>query len=55
LAYDLIKKPIDKDDFWYKKLWNINLPDVVDGHALLILKENRFLLETYSNGIKFNN
>ncbi|CAM2742636.1 TPA: DUF2433 domain-containing protein [Legionella pneumophila] len=53
LAYELIKKSIDEDDSWYKKLWNINLPDVADGHALLILNEKKFSLETYSNGIKF--
>ena len=55
LAYELIKKPISKDDSWYKKLWNINLPDVADGHALLILKQNKYSLETYSSGIKFSN
>ncbi|WP_131781192.1 metallophosphoesterase family protein [Legionella gresilensis] len=55
LAYELIKRPISEDDSWYKKLWNINLPDVIDGHALLILSENKFSLETYSNGIKFSN
>ncbi len=52
LAFELIKKPISKDDSWYKKLWNINLPDTKDGHALLIVKDNKFSLETYSNGLK---
>jgi len=55
LAYEIIKRPIDRDESWYKKLWNINLPDVADGHALLVLKDDKFSLETYSNGIKFNN
>ena len=51
LAYEIIKRPIDRDDSWYKKLWNINLPDVVDGHALLILKDDKFSLETYSTNL----
>ncbi len=54
LAYELIKKTISKEDMWYKKLWNINLPDAKDGHALLIFQDNKFSLETYSNGIKFS-
>ncbi len=53
LAYEIIKKSIDRDESWYKKLWNINLPDVADGHALLILKDDKFSLETYSRGITF--
>ena len=51
LAYDLIKQIIPRKDFWFKKLWNINLPDVKDGHALLIVENGRFSLETYSRGI----
>ena len=51
LAYDLIKQIIPRKDFWFKKLWNINLPDVTDGHALLIVEDGRFSLETYSRGI----
>lgn len=53
LAYELIKKPISKEDTWYKKLWNINLPDAKDGHALLIVKDGKFSLETYSDGVQF--
>lgn len=53
LAYELIKKSMGKDDSWFKKLWNINLPDVVDGHALLTMKNDKFSLETYSNVVKF--
>lgn len=53
LAYELIKKPILKEDTWYKKLWNINLPDAKDGHALLIVKDGKFSLETYSNELHF--
>lgn len=53
LAYELIKQPLAPDDSWFKKMWNINLPDIQDGHALLIVKDNQFSLETYSHGIKF--
>ncbi|QDP72137.1 metallophosphoesterase family protein [Legionella israelensis] len=53
LAFELIKKPISKEDTWYRKLWNINLPDAKDGHALLIVKDGKFSLETYSNGVQF--
>lgn len=52
LAYDLIKQVIPRKDFWFKKLWNINLPDAKDGHALLIVEKDRFSLETYSRGIQ---
>ena len=52
-AYELIKQPIVKDDAWFKKMWNINLPDVKDGHALLIVENGMFSLETHSSGIKF--
>lgn len=53
VAYELIKQPLATDDSWFKKMWNINLPDIQDGHALLIIKDDVFSLETYSNGIKF--
>lgn len=52
LAYELIKQMIPRKDFWFKKMWNINLPDVQDGHAILIVEDGRFSLETYSAGIK---
>ena len=55
LAYELIKQPLAVDDSWFKRMWNINLPDVQDGHALLVVKDGVFSLETYSNGIKFSN
>ena len=53
LAYDLIKQTVPRKDFWFKKMWNINLPDVKDGHALLIVENGRFSLETYSRGVQF--
>ena len=52
LAYDLIKQIIPRKDFWFKKMWNINLPDVKDGHAILIVENGRFSLETYSNSVQ---
>ena len=52
LAYDLIKQTTPRKDFWFKKLWNINLPDAKDGHAILIVEDGRFSLETYSRGIR---
>jgi predicted phosphodiesterase len=52
LAYDIIKQDIPKKDDWFKKMWNINLPDVKDGYAILIVEDGRFSLETYSNGIQ---
>ncbi|WP_131793991.1 metallophosphoesterase family protein [Fluoribacter gormanii] len=54
LAYELIKRPLAGDDSWFKRMWNINLPDVQDGHALLIVKDGVFSLETYSSGIKLS-
>lgn len=53
LTYELIKQSIPREDSWFKRIWNINLPDVKDGHAILIVKDNQFSLETYSHGIKF--
>jgi hypothetical protein len=49
LAFDLIKQPIPKKDYW--KMWNINLPDAKDGYALLRYNQGRFALETYARGI----
>ena len=55
MAYDIIKQDIPKKDGWFKKMWNINLPDAKDGHAILTVEDQRFLLETYSNGIRVCN
>ena len=46
LAYELIKQMIPRKDFWFKKMWNINLPDVQDGYAILIMEDGQFSLET---------
>lgn len=54
LAYEVIKRLIPKKDFWFKQMWNINLPDVKDGYAVLNYDEGRFSLETYSKGVNFS-
>lgn len=52
IAADLIIRPIPKQDFWFKKLWNINLPDAKNGYAVLSVENGQFELETFSRGIK---
>lgn len=52
LAFEVLQREIPKKDYWFKKMWNINLPDVQDGYAVLNYNEGRFSLETYSEGIK---
>ncbi len=49
IAYDLLKQPLS--EYWLKKLWNFNLPDINQGHALLILNEGRFALQTEARGV----
>lgn len=51
LAFEVIKRDIPKKDYWFKKMWYINLPDAKDGHAILNYNEGRFSLETYSKGL----
>ncbi len=46
LAYNLIKHEIQRDEYWFKKLWNINLPDAKDGFSLLIFKKGKFFIES---------
>ena len=48
IAYDIIKRDIPREDFWFRKMWNINLPDAKDGHAILVFEDGKFFLETYS-------
>lgn len=50
LAYEIIKRDIPRKDDWFKKMWSINLPDAKNGYAILTVEEQRFSLETYSNG-----
>lgn len=51
IAYELVKQPISKSDSWFKKIWNINLPDMKDGYAILNIEGTKFSLETYSSGL----
>jgi predicted phosphodiesterase len=53
LAIEIIKRDIPRKDFWFKKMWNLNLPDAKDGYAILNYDDGRFSLETYSRGMKF--
>ena len=46
IAYDIIKREIGRDEFWFKKLWNVNLPDAKDGYAVLVFSDGKFFLET---------
>jgi hypothetical protein len=45
LAYELIKREIPRKDFWFKKLWYVNLPDVKNGYAVLTFHNEKFLIE----------
>jgi len=54
LAYDLIKRDIPREEFWFKRLWNINLPDAKDGYAILNYESGRFYVESYSSGIFYS-
>jgi hypothetical protein len=45
LAYDVIKREIPRKDFWFKKLWYVNLPDAKDGYAILTYSDNKFFVE----------
>ena len=46
IAYDIIMRDISRDECWFEKMWNVNLPDVKDGYAVLTFQEGRFFLET---------
>ena len=52
IAADLILKPIPRKDYWFKNIWNINLPDIKDGYAVLFIEQERFELETVSRAMK---
>lgn len=49
LAYDLIKREIPHKDFWFKKLWYVNLPDAKEGHAILTYQNGKFFVEGRCN------
>lgn len=46
IAYEIIKRDIPREEFWFKKMWNVNLPDAKDGYAILTFCDGRFFLET---------
>lgn len=52
LAFEVIKRDVPKKDYWFKKMWNINLPDAKDGYAILNYEDGRFSLETHAKGIQ---
>lgn len=45
LAYEVIKREIPRKDFWFKKLWYVNLPDAKNGYAILTYHNGKFLVE----------
>lgn len=47
MAYDLIKREIERDEYWFKKLWNINLPDAKDGYAILEYDGIKFAIDSH--------
>jgi len=47
---DLIRREIRRKDFWFKKFWCVDLPDVQSGHAILTYQDGRFFVEQ-SSGI----
>jgi len=42
LAIGLMKQEVQRDDFWFKKMWNVNLPDVKDGNSILSVNKGKF-------------
>ncbi len=48
IADDLIKREIKREAYWFKNLWNINLPDVKDGYSVINYVKGRFYVESYS-------
>lgn len=48
LAVELIRREVQRDDFWFKKMWNINLPDAKNGYSVLTYENGRFYVDSYS-------
>jgi hypothetical protein len=40
----------DPEPVWFRQVFHVNLPDAVDGHALLIEDQGQVGLETHSKG-----
>src|SRR3990167_1004295 len=47
IAYDIIKRDIPREEFWFKKMWNVNLSDAKEGYAILTFTDGKFFLETF--------
>lgn len=47
IAYDIIKRDIPREEFWFKKMWNVNLPDAKEGYAILTFSDGKFFIETF--------
>lgn len=45
-ACNLLKKPAENVHKWFYHTWNINLPDIDDGYAVLTFEEGKLSLET---------
>jgi hypothetical protein len=48
LAFNLIKHEIQHDDYWFRKLWNINVPDAKDGYAVLSYDNGGFFIDSHT-------
>lgn len=53
LGYELLKRNVFENKYWFKNLWNINLPDVGNGYAILEFIDNNISLATISHGLHF--
>lgn len=51
LAIELMNREVRRDEFWFKRMWNINLPDAKDGYSLLTYENKRFYIDSYSSAI----
>lgn len=51
LAIELIRREIQRDEFWFKKMWNINLPDAKYGYSTLTYENKRFYVDSHSGPI----
>lgn len=43
LALELINREIPRKDYWFKQMWNINLPDAKDGYAVITIEDGRLI------------
>jgi predicted phosphodiesterase len=45
----LLQKPMQNENRWFYHTWNVNLPDIDEGYALLVFQDGKFSLETYGS------